>query len=116
MRRRLLGLDELPAGELRRVEVDGDALVLARTPDGAVHALRDRCAHEGARISRGRLLRAIAAEDVDRSRVTDDYVIRCPWHGYEFDVTSGACLGDPRRARVRTYPVIVDDDAIWLER
>lgn len=42
-------------------------------------------------------------------------VIRCPWHNWEFDVQSGETLfaTDPRR--LRTYPVNVEDDQVYVE-
>ena len=38
-----------------------------------------------------------------------DRVLRCPWHGWEFDVVSGQGLYDAR-SRVRTYPVRLNSD------
>jgi 3-phenylpropionate/trans-cinnamate dioxygenase ferredoxin subunit len=32
-------------------------------------------------------------------------ILRCPWHGWEFDVRTGQSFFDPARTRVRTYPV-----------
>lgn len=32
-------------------------------------------------------------------------ILRCPWHGWEFDVRTGQSYIDPARTRVRTYPV-----------
>src|SRR3712207_6412774 len=34
-------------------------------------------------------------------------ILRCPWHGWEFDLTTGRSVFDPRRTRVRAYPVEV---------
>jgi nitrite reductase/ring-hydroxylating ferredoxin subunit len=47
----------------------------------------------------------------------DRFVLRCPAHGHEFDVTTGVCDADPRRGgRVRTYPVVVEDGKVYVER
>ena len=35
-------------------------------------------------------------------------IIRCPWHGWEFDVRTGQSYCDPRRFRVKAYPVNVE--------
>jgi nitrite reductase/ring-hydroxylating ferredoxin subunit len=83
--------------------------------DGSLHALRDRCAHAGARLSNGRLLRQVVGDDVDRYRLVDKVVLRCPWHGYEYDLDTGRCLADPTRVRVRTYEVLVEDGTIHIE-
>jgi nitrite reductase (NADH) small subunit len=37
-----------------------------------------------------------------------DRVIRCPWHGWEFDLESGRSLLEPRRTGLRTYRVSVE--------
>jgi len=37
-------------------------------------------------------------------------VLRCPWHGWEFDITSGRSIFNPHRVRVRTYEVTVEPD------
>jgi nitrite reductase (NADH) small subunit len=110
-------LDELTPGQLRGVEVDGVAVVVARTPAGSVHVLRDRCSHEGGRLSRGRLLLKVGGDEVGAYVLSEDeYVVRCPWHGYEFDVETGHCIADARRARVRAYEVTVEDGVVFIER
>ena len=38
-------------------------------------------------------------------------IIRCPWHGWEFDVRTGQSYCDPRRFRVKTYPAQVEAGA-----
>ena len=37
-------------------------------------------------------------------------ILRCPWHGWEFDITSGRSIFNPHRVRVRTYEVTVEPD------
>ncbi len=34
-------------------------------------------------------------------------ILRCPWHGWEFDITTGKSLFNPHATRVRTYDVTV---------
>jgi 3-phenylpropionate/trans-cinnamate dioxygenase ferredoxin subunit len=38
----------------------------------------------------------------------DGELLRCPWHGWEFDVRTGQSWFDPRRVRVRSYDVAVE--------
>jgi nitrite reductase/ring-hydroxylating ferredoxin subunit len=38
-------------------------------------------------------------------------ILRCPWHGWEFDVTSGRSVCNPHGTRVKTYEVTVEEDA-----
>src|SRR5690349_14874406 len=37
-------------------------------------------------------------------------IIRCPWHGWELDLTNGRSVYNPHRVRVRSYDVTVEDD------
>ena len=38
-------------------------------------------------------------------------VLRCPWHGWEFDIRTGQSYCDPKRFRARAYPVNVEPGA-----
>ena len=96
---RVAALGELPAGGLRRVDVDGTAIVLARVGD-AVYACGDVCSHQGGPLSEGRL---------------SGIRVACPWHGWMYDVRTGVCLLPGRGARVASYPVRVDGDEVWVE-
>jgi nitrite reductase/ring-hydroxylating ferredoxin subunit len=35
-------------------------------------------------------------------------LLRCPWHGWEFDMRNGQSYFDPKRVRVRSYPVAIE--------
>ena len=107
---------EIGPGEVREATIDGIAIVVVRTSAGELRALRDTCPHQGARLSKGSLEAAVDAEDVGRYELSEDrMVLRCPWHGYEFDVVNGRCLADAG-SRVRTYAVSVEDGAVVVER
>jgi nitrite reductase/ring-hydroxylating ferredoxin subunit len=80
--------DELAPGAMAAARIGMLPVVVVRTLDGELHGFVDRCLHQGARISGGRLLNS--AE-----------VIKCPWHGYEYDVRTGCALVDRRLALVR---------------
>jgi 3-phenylpropionate/trans-cinnamate dioxygenase ferredoxin subunit len=113
----LFPLTELEPGQMRSVDVDGIDIVVARDLDGQVYALRNRCAHAAACLSKGRLLRKVAVGgEVDRYELTEELIIRCPWHGYEYELPTGRCLADPRRTRVRSYPVTIEDGTVCIEK
>jgi nitrite reductase/ring-hydroxylating ferredoxin subunit len=52
-----------------------------------------------------------AADGLRRTR--DGQIVRCPWHNWEFDLTTGCNVADPRR-RIRTYEVDVSDGEVYL--
>jgi nitrite reductase (NADH) small subunit len=115
MRHRLFPSAELGPGEMKAVAIDSVKVVVVRTWDGALHAIRDRCSHRGAALSLGWLRREIAGSSVGDYHLTDSCVVECPWHGFEFDVVTGKCVSDSRY-RVRAYQVEVEDGYVFLER
>jgi 3-phenylpropionate/trans-cinnamate dioxygenase ferredoxin subunit len=118
IRHELFPVEELPVGGVRAVEVDGLGLVIIRHPDGSVRALRDRCSHYGARLSLGQVRPKTIGDmpGAPRSFSGTEYVLRCPWHQYEFDIDTGRCVADPVRHRVKTYDVRVEDGTVVLIR
>ncbi len=117
MKHFVCSLDELPCGSVRSVTAGPVAIMVARTPDGRLYALRDTCPHYGARLSRGTLKPMVEGGDVGEYRVLDDrYIVPCPWHGYEFELESGRCPADPENVRVRAYPVAVEDGSVVVQR
>ncbi len=119
MRHELIDLDELPVGTMRALEVDNLSLVVCRTHDG-VHAFRNRCPHQGAVLSNGSMLEKVveAPDDPDTRYALSDaeFVIRCPWHGYEFDADTGRCYGDPDRIGIHAFAVTVEGGKVVLDR
>jgi nitrite reductase/ring-hydroxylating ferredoxin subunit len=102
---------ELGPGEMVAARLGSLPIVVVRTRAGELHGLVDRCLHQGARLSRGRLLAATDGDAVGEYRMLEDDVLKCPWHGYEYDVRSGCGLFD-RRRRLRRVPVHEEDGLI----
>ena len=83
--------------------------------DGEYHALLNWCVHQGGPCcegpitgtKRGKFDRETLKTDIQWVR--DGEILSCPWHGWEYDATSGECLSDSRFALPK-YPVRVDDD------
>lgn len=114
----LCKLEDLEPGTVRRFDVGKLPLVVVRLPDGRIRAMRDRCSHYGARLSLGKLQPKVVGDEVGERRFAEDgeVVLRCPWHGYEFDVDTGRCIADPMHQSVRTYRILVEDDTVFLDR
>lgn len=85
---------------LRRVEIDGVPVCLARLANGEVFAISDLCSHEDVELSDGDL----DGEDVE-----------CPAHGSRFNVRTGEVSGLPAEEPVPTYPVTVENGQIFVE-
>ncbi len=101
-------VDEIPPGERKIVEVGGRSIGVFNI-NGEFFALRNTCPHQGAELCKGTLTGFL------QSRVPGEYefsrkgeILRCPWHGWEFDVRTGQSWFDPARTRVRRYEVMVE--------
>lgn len=91
--------DEIPPGGRKLVEIRGQAVVVFNV-GGEFFALLDRCPHQGGRLSEGRLSAGIASSGPgDYRRVPGGEVIRCPWHGWAFDLRTGKSWCEPGRWR-----------------
>jgi nitrite reductase/ring-hydroxylating ferredoxin subunit len=91
--------DELAPGGMVPARLGMLPIVVVRTHDGELHGLVDRCLHQGARLSGGRLLPHAESDAVGQYRMVDAReVLQCPWHGYEYDVRSGCAVFDRRQA------------------
>ena len=72
-------------------------------------ALINRCPHEGAPLCQGRLLGLMEADRPGRYRlVRNGEMLRCPWHGWEFDIRTGQSWCEPNSFRARIYNVTVE--------
>jgi nitrite reductase (NADH) small subunit len=79
---------------------------------GELHALRNRCPHHGGPLCLG-TLRERETGAPGRYEPSGRTVLRCPWHGWEFDLESGRCLDDPTM-RVAVYGVRVEDGRVLV--
>ncbi|GJL51074.1 MAG: assimilatory nitrite reductase [NAD(P)H] small subunit [Nitrospirales bacterium] len=67
--------------------------------EGSYRVIDNTCLHRGGPLGDGDL----AGE-----------IVTCPWHGWEYNVKTGACTNNPA-ACVKTYEVIVDGSDIKIE-
>jgi nitrite reductase (NADH) small subunit len=91
-------LSELPEGRGKLVEVGETAVALFRVGD-AVYALENTCPHREGPLAFGDLKGG---------------VVYCPLHAWPFELATGQCLDVPA-ARLRTFPVHVEGDAVEIE-
>jgi nitrite reductase (NADH) small subunit len=84
-------------------------VVLDRTT-GSVHGVRNRCPHHGGPLCLGRM-RERETGSPGRYELSGRRVLRCPWHGWEFDLGSGRCLDEPS-LRAAVYPAEVADGRV----
>ena len=100
-------LGEIPPGGRKIAEVEGRSIGVFNL-DGRFFALLNRCPHQGGPLCLGQrsgLLQARVPGEYSYTRVGE--IVRCPWHGWEFDLKTGRSWFDPVRTRVRSYRVRV---------
>ena len=108
-------VDEIPPGERKIVEVDGRSIGVFNV-GGEFLALRNTCPHQGGPLCLGLIgSLVIAARPGEYALSSPGEMLRCPWHGWEFDMRTGQSWFDPARTRVRSYPAAVADGAALAE-
>jgi nitrite reductase/ring-hydroxylating ferredoxin subunit len=102
---------DFPPGKGHSVDVDGRSVAVFNV-DGRFYALRDVCPHQGAPLSMGPIVGNLSATEPGCYRYdAGQKRVRCPWHGWEYDLASGQSSFDPKRNRVRSFPVRVEEGA-----
>ena len=109
-------VSELPPGERKIVEVEGRSIGVFNV-HGDYYALRNTCPHQGAPLCLGDVMGTAAPTPPGEYRwEREGEILRCPWHGWEFDLKTGRSIFNPHKMRVRSYEVSVDSDAEADER
>jgi nitrite reductase (NADH) small subunit len=100
--------EEVPVGGRKIVQVDHLAIGVFHLESG-FHAIRNFCPHQGAELCKGTVHGTYRPGAVTEFvPALPGRVLRCPWHGWEFDIVTGKGLYDDR-GRVSTYEVRVND-------
>jgi nitrite reductase/ring-hydroxylating ferredoxin subunit len=100
-------VSEIPPGQRKLVTVRGRSIAVFNL-DGEFYGLFNRCPHQGGPMCEGILTGLIQSSEpgrYDYSRPGE--IIRCPWHGWEFDVKTGQSFCDPSKISVRNFPIEV---------
>ena len=90
--------DEVPPGTIREFQVEGKTLAISNV-DGKFYAINNTCLHRGGPLGQG---------------VLEDNVVTCPWHGWEYDVSTGKVTMNPE-VGVQSYPVEVRGEDIFID-
>ena len=94
--------DELSAGQMRLIEVDGRKVGVFRCEDGSLLAIEDRCSHDDGPLAEG---------EFDPVACT----VECPRHGSLFDMRTGRPRTLPAFKPVETFEVREDGDEVKVE-
>ena len=89
---------DLGAGQAKVVEVGGRSVAVFNV-DGRFYAIDNVCPHRGGPLGEG---------DVDGT------VVVCPWHGWRWDVTTGANANNPA-VKIACFATRVTDGDVFVE-
>lgn len=90
-------VSEIPDGERKIVDVDGISIGVFHH-NSCWYALRNSCLHRGGPVATGSL---------------KGEILTCPWHGFQYDVTTGRMLVDPN-AHLDMYEIQIEGDEVRL--
>jgi nitrite reductase/ring-hydroxylating ferredoxin subunit len=109
-------VEDFPPGSHKVVKV-GRAEIGVFNVRGQFYALPNLCTHQFGPLCEGTVngTTACTAESGWRIEwVRDGEILTCPWHGLEFDITTGECVAAPR-VRLRQYAVTVQDGQVVVK-
>lgn len=90
-------LSEVSPGTIKEVEAGGQTIALANV-GGTLYAISNTCLHRGGPLGEGEL---------------QGRVVTCPWHGWQFDVTTGKAVQNPN-AGVACFATEVRGDEVFV--
>jgi nitrite reductase (NADH) small subunit len=88
---------DVPVGAGKTVDVSGKPIAVFNL-NGDFYAISDTCVHRGGPLGEGEL---------------DGKTVICPWHGWRYDVTSGANEMNPSMG-VDKYEVKIEGDDLLI--
>jgi 3-phenylpropionate/trans-cinnamate dioxygenase ferredoxin subunit len=108
-------LGEIAPGTSKLVNVDGKEIGVFNV-GGAFYALLSKCPHKGAELCKGKIVRRVASDEPGQYAVIpDSEMIRCPWHGWQYDLRTGQSWCDSDNVALRKYSVSVETGEGLLE-
>jgi nitrite reductase/ring-hydroxylating ferredoxin subunit len=102
----------------RRIVVDGQKEVGVFFKDGSFYAYSNYCVHAGGPACEGILVnKVVDIINPDRTyegqKFGDEVHFACPWHGYEYDLKTGECIGD-RKLKLRKYDIVQRGENVFV--
>jgi nitrite reductase (NADH) small subunit len=90
--------DEIPEGTGKTVEAGGKPIALFNSA-GKFYAISNTCLHRGGPLGEGEF---------------DGTTVTCPWHGWEYDLTTGSIAQDDTK-KIACFAVRIEGDDVLVE-
>jgi nitrite reductase/ring-hydroxylating ferredoxin subunit len=112
---RVCRVDEVADNAMLPVAMGRGTVLLTRLPSGEIKAIASRCPHQGANLAHG-CVTGLAYSDQPNVLSMDrpGQILRCPWHGFEFDLSSGESVADHGRLRLRRFNVEIENEDVFI--
>lgn len=110
----VLDAADVPEGGHAAVTIEGRQIGIYRI-NGEYYALNNYCPHQGAPMCAGLVSGTTLPSEVYQYEYgRKGEIIRCPWHGWEFDIRTGKSLFSDK-IRVKKYDVEVQGGKIGVD-
>ena len=97
--------NEILPGQRKLVNVRGRPILIFNL-DGDYFGILDRCPHQGARLCKGQLVGLVESDRPGQYNFTrSNEIIRCAWHGWEFDIRTGKSRCEPEKIKATQYNI-----------
>jgi nitrite reductase/ring-hydroxylating ferredoxin subunit len=109
-------IEDFPVGGCTIVTLLGVEVGVFNLGNDALHAVQNHCPHRGAPVCEGGLLGGtmLPSGREELVRGLEGRVLKCPWHRWEFDVTTGRCLLPGERRRLAHYDAKLEDGRVLV--
>jgi nitrite reductase/ring-hydroxylating ferredoxin subunit/uncharacterized membrane protein len=91
--------DELKTDQMKLIHIGTKRIVLGKTESGYV-AFDDRCCHKGGSLAGGIMICG---------------TVQCPWHGSQFDCSTGVVKAGPAKENIAVYHVQESNGIIYIK-
>lgn len=109
-------LDELKLGQFKILKAGGREIGVVLDSGGKVHAILNYCPHRGAPICKGVITgTALPCEPGKMSYGMEGHILKCPWHGYEYDLDSGQAVFNMSKLRIMKFESNVRDGNVYVK-
>jgi 3-phenylpropionate/trans-cinnamate dioxygenase ferredoxin subunit len=101
-------VDEIAPGGSKLVSVKGREIGLFNV-NGSFYALANRCPHAGGALCEGEVVGLVQSDGPGNYKIVrKGEFLRCPWHGWEYEISTGQSWCDPKNVTIRQFPVAVE--------